>query len=315
MMRFDRRFLTVVGVSLAWALVVSVAFYRLAGGAGGHTRAAALKQVVIATKPLLAGSMVERDSVTLRGVPDNLLPPGAFSRLEEVLDRPVISDIQAEEAVVGSRIAAKGSGTGLGPLIPPGMRAVSVRVNDVVGVAGFVMPGMRVDVLVTGRPPSRGDTDMETQTVLQNITVLSAGQSIQNDGKSQPNVVPVVTLLVTPAGAEDLTLANAEGKIQLVLRNSTDRALVATGGRRLHELYGSAPAATAEVPLPRVEVARSARAGLPAAKRAAGPPVARPALTAAEPAPAPAAARGPDRMVVMSGGIRKVQIFSPEESK
>ena len=303
-MRFDRRFLMVVGVSLAWALLVSVAFYRLVGGAGGRTRAAALKQVVIATKPLPAGTTVDHDSVALRGVPENLFPAGAFSKLEEVWDRPVISDIPAEEPVVASRIAAKGSGSGLGPLIPPGMRAVGVRVNDVVGVAGFVLPGMRVDVLVTGRPPTRGDTDTETQTVLQNITVLSAGQSIQNDGKSQPTVVPVVTLLVTPAGAEALTLANAEGKIQLVLRNSTDRDVVATGGRKLHELYGAASVAPEGPPVPKADVPRKPRS-------AAARPVPSPAAPANPPATA-VPVRGPDRMVVISGTVRKVEVFTQE---
>ena len=302
-MRLDRRFWVVVGVSLGWAMLVSGLFYRLAGGAGGRTRAASLKQVVVATRPLPAGSVVERASVTLRGVPENLFPPGAFSRVEEVLERPVTSDIQAEEPVVASRVAAKGSGAGLGPLIPPGMRAVSVRVNDVVGVAGFVLPGMRVDVLVTGRPESRGEADTQTQTVLQNITVLSAGQSIQNDGKSQPVVVPVVTLLVTPAGAEALTLANAEGKIQLVLRNSTDGATVTTGGRRLHQLYGAAPSET--------PAAAPRNTGTVAPRRPA-PPAPPEVPPTAEPAPAPAPPPDPDRVIVMSGAVKKVEIFARE---
>ena len=233
----------VVSVSLAWALIVSGVFYRVAGGRAAAPAAAAQKQVVVATRALSVGVTLDRESVGLRGVPEGMFPPGAFSRVEDVLERPVISAIQAGEPVVESRVAMKGSGVGLGPLIPPGMRAVSVRVNDVVGVAGFVLPGMRVDVLVTGKPSNHGDT--ETQTVLQNITVLSAGQTIQSDGKSQPIVAPVVTLLVNPAEAEALTLANAEGHIQLVLRNSTDQAAVATRGRRLHELYGAAAPAPA----------------------------------------------------------------------
>ncbi len=309
LLRLDRRFLTVVAVSLAWAFLVAGAFYRLVGGAGGHSRAASLKQVVVATRALPAGSVVERGSVALRGVPENLFPPGAFSKLEEVWERPVTSDIQAEEPVVASRVAAKGSGAGLGPLIPPGMRAVSVRVNDVVGVAGFVLPGMRVDVLVTGKPPARGDTDTETQTVLQNITVLSAGQSIQNDGRSQPVVVPVVTLLVTPAGAEALTLANNEGKIQLVLRNSTDVTVVATGGRKLHELYAGGPSESVE-PQQRRALARRAPSSVPTPTTATPP---------AEPAP-PAipvpAAPDPDRMIVINGKVQKVEVFGRQgESK
>ncbi len=168
---------------------------------------------------------------------ESLFPKGGFSRVEDVLERPVISAIQADEPVMESRTAARGSGVGLAPLISPGMRAISVRVNDVVGVAGFILPGMRVDVLVTGRPAGAADTF--TRTVLQNISVLSAGQTIQTDGKSQTITTPVVTLLVNPSEAEALTLANNEGHIQLVLRNSVDQQISRTSGRQLHELFGS----------------------------------------------------------------------------
>jgi len=116
------------------------------------------------------------------------------------------------------------------------MRAVSVRVNDVVGVAGFVLPGMRVDVLVTGRPPKYEGTI--TTTVLQNIVVLSAGQTLQPETRGQAINTPVVTLLVTPEQAEVLTLAGNEGRIQLVLRNGADQVMPKTPGRDLAELYG-----------------------------------------------------------------------------
>ena len=277
-MRFDRRFVLVVvgesGLGAAGGRRVLPAGRRR----GRPQPRPAQKQVVVATRPLAVGSTLDRASVTLRGVPESLFPAGGFSRVEDVLERPVISAIQADEPVVEARIAVKGSGVGLGPLIPPGMRAISVRVNDVVGVAGFVLPGMRVDVLVTGKPPNRADT--ETQTVLQNITVLSAGQTIQTDGKSQPIVAPVVTLLVSPAEAEALTLANVEGQIQLVLRNSTDQATVATRGRRLHELYGGAagrnrcrPPESSPAPRP---CRRSPRDGCAAGCGAGRPPPRRP---------------------------------------
>jgi pilus assembly protein CpaB len=174
-MRLDRRFAVVLGISLAWALVVSGLFYRLAGGAGGRVRAESEKPIVVAAKPLPMGAVIDRESVKLRKTPESLFPVGAYSRIEDVLERPVISAIQADEPVVEARLAAKGSGLGLAPLIPPGMRAISVRVNDVVGVAGFILPGMRVDVLVTGRPPNQNET--VTRTVLQNVAVLSVGQT------------------------------------------------------------------------------------------------------------------------------------------
>ena len=147
-------------------------------------------------------------------------------------------------------------------MIPPGMRAISVRVNDVVGVAGFVLPGMRVDVLVTGKPTMHPDT--VTRTVLQNIVVLSAGQTIESDGKSAIST-PVVTLLVTPADAESLTLANSEGHIQLVLRNSADEVLANPRGRQLNDMLAppSAAAKPAEAPPPPKEMqpTRRPRAG------------------------------------------------------
>jgi len=245
-MRLDRRFLIVLSASLLWALVVSAMFYRLAAGGGGRRREPQ-KTVVVAARALPVGASIERAAVRLREIPENLFPTGGFSRVEEVLDRPVISPIQPDEPVVEARLAAKGSGIGLAPLIPPGMRALSVRVNDVVGVAGFILPGMRVDVLVTGHGATQAE--IVTRTVLQNIAVLSAGQTIQTDGKSQSIQVPVVTLLVSPHDAEALTLANSDGHVQLVLRNSADGRPVATPGSRLRDLYG-APA-----PLERPEVA------------------------------------------------------------
>ena len=294
-MRFDRRFLLVLAASLAWALLVAGAFYRVAGG-GGHARAGSQKQVVVSAKILPAGATIDRASVKLRSVPENLFPAGGFARVEDVLDRPVINPIQPDEPVVEARIAARGSGMGLAPLIPPGMRAISVRVNDVVGVSGFVLPGMRVDVLVTGRPPNLQDT--VTRTVLQNIAVLSAGQTIQTDGKSQSMVVPVVTLLVDPQEAEALTLANNEGHIQLLLRNSTDDKRAQTAGRRLHDLYGTQKA-EGPVPVPAPAVSR-ATPPRPAGRSAAG--MAAPVVTAAAPQP--------DQMILIVGTTKKVEVFA-----
>src|SRR5262249_54384962 len=181
--------------------------------------------------------------------------------------------IQPDEPVLEARLAVRGSGIGLAPLIPAGMRAIAVRVNDVVGVAGFVLPGMRVDVLVTARPPGRSDTF--TRTVLQNFLVLSAGQTSQTDGKSQSINAPVVTLLVDPAQAEELTLANTEGHIQLVLRNSTDQQNTGTRGRQLGELFGAATPVAAAAPAGEAKVHRTtpARAAVaPSAPAAPTPP-------------------------------------------
>lgn len=295
-MRVDRRFVIVVGLSLVWAFVVSVVFYRAASSAGKKVPWQPEKPLVVATQTLPMGAIIAADSVKIVQVPEKMFPRGGFARPEEVLDRPVISPIQPDEPVVEARLAVRGSGGGVAPLIPPGMRAMAVRVNDVVGVAGFVLPGMRVDVLVTGRIPGRDDT--VTTTVLQNIAVLSAGKTIQVDSKSQSISTPVVTLLVDPAQAEILTLADTEGHIQLVLRNSVDQEVAKTEGRLLRELYVlDRPSATA-----------------PSVGRPHHEPVARPpAPAAAAPRPGPAVPP-PDRILVIRGNQKTEEMVEPEPS-
>lgn len=239
----DRRFLTVLGVSLVFALVVSSIFYQIsakAGSAPKKTIETDMQDVVVAAKPLPIGVTVKPDDIKVTKIPVSAFPKNAFSKPEEVIDRPVVSNILFEEPILEGRLAARGSGVGPIAQIPVGMRAVSVRVNDVVGVAGFVLPGMKVDVLVTGRPPNSEGNNTVTRTVLQNITVLTAGQTLQADPRGQAINAPVVTLLVTPEQAETLTLAGNEAKIQLVLRSASDTTVSATRGRRMTDLYRTA---------------------------------------------------------------------------
>jgi pilus assembly protein CpaB len=204
---------------------------------------------VLAGRPLQIGTTIKPADLKVVKIATNSYPKGAFERVEDVIDRPVISNILLDEPILEGRLAVRGSGLGLAPVIPVGMRAVSVRVNDVVGVAGFVLPGMKVDVLVTGRPP-----DMEgtlTTTVLQNILVLSAGQTVQPDANGQAINAQTVTLLVSPEQAEILALAGNEGRIQLVLRNSTDQGVAPTPGRDVRELYRRGEARKPELKEPR----------------------------------------------------------------
>lgn len=152
----DRRFLTVVGVSLLFALVVSGVFYQLVAARKGTSKLqkAQLRELVLAAKPLAAGQTIKAEDVTLAKVPIDQFPKGGFEKVGEVLGRPVISSVLAEEPIREGRLGARGAGLGLAPIIPLGMRAVSVRVNEVVGVAGFALPGLRVDVLVTESLPA-----------------------------------------------------------------------------------------------------------------------------------------------------------------
>jgi pilus assembly protein CpaB len=244
-------------MSIVLALVVSAVVYQMSmRGVRPKPKQIEFRDLVAAAQPLPVGTTVRREELKVTKIPLSLFPRGGFSKVEEVIDRPVVSNILLDEPVLEGRLAARGSGLGLAPIIPPGLRAVSVRVNDVVGVAGFVLPGMRVDVLVTGRPPNCNGTI--TTTVLQNIVVLSAGQVLQPESRGQAINTPVVTLLVTPEQAETLTLAGNEGRIQLVLRNGSDQASEKTPGRDTRELYGfraNKPDAAGKVTAPRPRTA------------------------------------------------------------
>lgn len=292
----DRRFLTVLGVSLIFALVVSSIFYQMTARAGSpkaQVDKTAPKDLIVAAHALPLGVTLKPADVKVVKVPVDQFPKAGFSKVEEVVDRPVISNILADEPILDGRLAARGSGQGLAPIIPVGMRAVAVRVNDVVGVSGFVLPGMRVDILVTGKPTGADDT--LTTTVLQNILVLSAGTNIQPDARGQAINAPTVTLLVTPEQAETLTLSNLEGRIQLVLRNGSDQVIEKTPGRRVAELYGSKVKSKAGRDGDEPPRAR--------AKPVAPPPPA--PVIIAKPLPPP-----PDEVIVIRGTTKTVETVS-----
>ena len=146
------------------------------------------------------------------------------------------------------KLASKDSGAGLPATIPQGMRAMSVAVNDVVGVAGFVGPGTTVDVLMTGTTVGANTTGTSvTRTILENIRVLAAGQKIEQDQQGKPQTVPVITLLVTPEDAAKLAMASNEGKIQLALRNTTDTQAQNPAPVFQSVLFGGGPMSVAPV--------------------------------------------------------------------
>jgi len=195
--------------------------------------------VVIATNDIKLGSMLKDTDLSTMQIAGPL-PEGAITSPQQAIGRGVVSDIYRGEPIVQNRLAASGAGGGLAATIPPGMRACAVHVDEVVGVAGFVTPGMRVDVLISGNPPA-GDMNQgpRVKTLLQNIAVLSAGSDIQRDGEGKPQAVPVVNLLVTPQEAEQLSLASNQTHIQLVLRNPLDTQVAQTTGTAVSNLYGN----------------------------------------------------------------------------
>jgi pilus assembly protein CpaB len=286
----DRRFLTVLGVSLLFALVISSVFYQMTARGGSPKKGSEptdLKDIVLAARPLSVGTTVKPADIKLGKIPSAAFPKGAFAKPEEVIDRPLISNILMDEPVLEGRLAARGSGIGLAPVIPVGMRAVTLRVNDVTGIAGFVLPGMRVDVLVTGHPPNSDTSVTATPVQLQNLLVLSAGTVMQPDARGQAMPAQTVTLLGTPEQAETLTLASADARIQLVLRNGSDQTIEKTPGRDVAELYGE----------------RSVRKKVPESTPPRPRP--RPVVVAAAPPPPPPP---PDQIVVIRGTQKSVEI-------
>lgn len=201
-------------------------------------------KAVIATKDLPVGTVVTDADVRVIDWPGNAIPAGLVSVPQEAIGRGVLTGMRLNEPFLESKLAPRGTGGGLPVLISEGQRALSIRVDDVVGVAGFVTPGTRVDVLLT--LAAEGSGDAQTRAILQNIQTLAAGQTIQVDVQGRPQQVPVVTLLVSPEQAETLALASNQGRIQLTLRNQLDTLTLRTPGTRVATLFG--PVRTAQPP-------------------------------------------------------------------
>jgi pilus assembly protein CpaB len=215
----NRTRLLMIGVlALALGFLASVYVYRnlqSKTGAGSESGT----DVIVAANDLQVGARVEEHDIKIIKINAADLPQGAPRRRSDVLGHGVIVPISKGEFILPNRLAGENAGAGLPALIPPGMRAVSVRVNEVVSVAGFVTPGTRVDVLLTGTP---GGGEQQTTTVLQNVAVLASGHTLERTATGEAQTTAVITLLVSPDDAQRLTLASSEGHIQLALRNPLD---------------------------------------------------------------------------------------------
>jgi pilus assembly protein CpaB len=196
------------------------------------------KKVVVANANLSLGRQLRREDLAAIDWPVASVPEGSFDDPAAIVDRGLIVSVVKNEPILPGKLASKEAGAGLPPIIPPGKRALSVRVNEVIGVAGYVLPGTRVDVVATANPTSRSE-DITTKVVLQNVEVLAAGTRLEQDTPDgKPMQVTVVTLLVTPDESERLALASTEGKIQLALRNPMDTATLVTPGVKPGILLG-----------------------------------------------------------------------------
>jgi len=258
--------------------------------AGASNNKPVTKMVFVAARDLAPGALITERDITKQEYVK--VPEGAITKKEDILNRGVISAIHQDAPFFGGTLAAPGEGAGFATIIPTGMRALAVKVNEVVGVAGFAVPGMHVDVLVAGTPPGSGQAEgAVSRTLLQNITVLSAGQNYQKDAEGKPSMVQVVNLLVTPAQAELLNLATDE-RIQLVLRNPTDQVITDTPGAATANLFEGNVIHT------RVAVATSDGPATPRHRAEAVAPAPPPMPVAPPPAPRTST------IEVLSGGVR-----------
>jgi pilus assembly protein CpaB len=226
----------VVGGGLAYGM------YNFMQNQPVKTTSFATQPVVVAAADLQLGAELKKDDLQVMQFPAGKAPEGTFAKPEEVLGRGLIVPIVKNEPILRGKLASKEAGSGLPPVIPEGMRAISVRVNEVVGVAGYVLPGNRVDVLATANP-TENRSDTTTKVILSNVQVLTAGTRMEQDlASTKPVQVTVVTLLVFPEQSERLALASTEGKIQLALRNPLDQGAPETPGIKTAGLMGSVKA-------------------------------------------------------------------------
>ncbi len=280
----NSRFVLAIAISAGMALFVTGLFYQFAmSGDSGNTAEVTMTEIVVAARDLDIGATVQITDLRMEAWPSLNVPTGSFATMDEVVERVPVNQILAEEPVLARRLSPPGSGIGLSPKVPDGMRAMSIRVDEINGVGGFVFPEARVDVLITGSPMSSPEAGQMTKTILGNVRVLSAGELLTPDPSGKPQKVPVVTLLLTPQQAEMVTLAQTQGRLQLVLRNSQDSEVAETTGVREAELFGS--------------VARTINVSRPA-----------PAPVLAAPPPPP-----PIEIEVIRGNERSVASFAPSD--
>jgi pilus assembly protein CpaB len=244
MNRRSRHFV-VLAVAVVTAAVASFAMYRVVLVRSANAQERPNQRVVVAKHTMAIGTQVTEADVKVVWWPVNSPLANAIGDIKDVVNRGLLTTVLENEPITSNKIAA--AGAGLSPAIPAGMRAMAVKVNDVIGVAGFVVPKSRVDVVVTIRRQS----DSMARTAASNVEVLAAGTR-QDQGKSETdsktqNASTVVTLMVSPQDAERIALAQAEGEIMLMLRNPSDNETAQTTGVKTDQLLGLPEPAAAPV--------------------------------------------------------------------
>jgi pilus assembly protein CpaB len=299
----NKRFLVVLGGALIFGLLAAVSVSRYLSNAQAFSND--MHKVAVAKVAIPIGTKILPEQVMIVQFPKESTPDGAFESPEKLAGRVTVTNIAPREPITEARLAPEGTAGGLSAVIPEGYRAMTVKVDDVVGISGFIMPGMLVDVVVVIDPGDRGSQDPVSKIVLQNIKVLANGQNIDKpDSEREANSVKAVTLQVTPEQAEKLALAATEGKLQLVMRNSIDQGDEQTTGVTKRGLLNGEHAAPAPEPgslkseQPKVEPKPVVRRVRP--------------VVEAKPAPAPASSpAAPRAQVEMIEGAKKRNVDFP----
>ncbi|HEX8723216.1 MAG TPA: Flp pilus assembly protein CpaB [Pyrinomonadaceae bacterium] len=309
----NKRLLFVLGSAAVFGLLAAVSVSRYLSDAQANTRN--MNNVVVAKVDIPLGTKVEAEQLQTVQFPANAIPEGTFPDPQKLVGRVTVTNIAAREPVTDFKLAPEGSSGGLSAVIPAGYRAMTVKVDDVIGVAGFLQPGTMVDVLtVIEQPGSMGSGNPISKIVLQNVKVLASGQNLDRpkDEREADNV-KAVTLQVTPEQAEKLALASTEGKLRLVLRNMIDQDDEQTKGADKRSLltgeHATAPPEpgslkSEQTPPPAPQQPARSRAPRPQA-----PPAPRPAAPAeaAKPEPPPP----PRPNVEMIQGTKKSTVEFP----
>src|SRR5215210_8021642 len=244
----NKRFMIVLGGALLFGTLAAISVSRYLSSAQAYTKN--LNNVVVAKVAIPLGTKIIPEQLSVVQFPRDSMPDGVFDSVEKLVGRVAVTNIAAREPITDSKLAAEGTAGGLSAVIPEGYRAITVKVDDVVGISGFIQPGAMVDVVVVIDPAEHtANQDPISKIVLQNIKVLANGQNIdQPKNEREANSVKAVTLQVTPEQAEKLVLAANEGKLQLVMRNSIDQSDTQTTGQNKRTLLSGEHAIPAPDP-------------------------------------------------------------------
>ena len=272
-------------VMIAISVVAAVAAVWVAARWVAQESAMNTGRIVVAATDIDIGSRLTPPMLTMTDWPARSVPAAAFTDDKKVVDRVILVALKKGEPVLESRLAPEGAKAGLSAIVAKGKRAITVKVNEVVGVAGFALPGNYVDIMVNTQEEGTKTSDKDnslSKIVLERILVLAVAQETTTD-PNKPKVVNAVTLEVTPEEAEKIDLARSVGTLSLVLRNQGDPDAVKTAGATKTKLLGAVAAPA------------------PAARRTASAPAAKPVR---KPAPAPAVAALPRNCVDVITGMK-----------